>query len=101
MFQKRSFAKSGFYLNSALPSLTISLSFPNVPLLHLKAAVNAETVGAEVQERIGFGGGGPNSGAGVRSGGTGAPLVVCLSTVRFVCPLLAKIFKAALVSSLK
>lgn len=102
MFQKRSFAKSGFYLNSALPSLTISLSFPNVPLLHLKAAVNAETVGAEVQERIGSGrGGGPNSGAGVRSGGTGAPLVVCLSTVRFVCPLLAKIFKAALVSSLK
>ena len=102
MFQKRSFAKSGFYLNSAFPSLTISLSFPNVPLLHLKAAVNAETVGAEVQERIGSGGrGGPNSGAGVRSGGTGAPLVVCLSTVRFVCPLLAKIFKAAWVSSLK
>ena len=100
MFQKRSFAKSGFYLNSALPSLTISLSFPNVPLLHLKAAVNAETVGAEVQERIGWGGG-PNSGSGVRSGGSGAPLVVCLSTVWFVCPLLAKVFKAALVSSLK
>lgn len=27
--------------------------------------------------------------------------LVCLSTVWFVCPLLAKVFKAALVSSLK
>lgn len=99
MFQKRSFAKSGFYLNSPLPSLTISLSFPSVPLLHLKAVVNAETVGAEVQETVWWGGTQFWRWGPVRRH-RGAALV-CLSTVWFVCPLLAKVFKAALVSSLK
>lgn len=87
MFQKRSFAKSGFYLNSPLPSLTISLSFPSVPLLHLKAVVNAETVGAEVQETVWWGGDpilalGSGPAAPGRRFGLSVHRVVCLSAAR-------------------